>query len=90
MRPHLVGDQVLADGQRHLNGVGFVCDGDGVHLELVLAVESVGLTHRLLEHLLVALLTQDGADVDQAGLAATQRHGAALQHRQQEHAAHLH
>lgn len=87
---HLVGDEVLADGEGHLDGVGLVRDGDGVHLELVLPVQSVGLTHRLLEHLLISLLTQHGAHIHQPRLAAAQRHRAALQHGQEQHAAQLH
>lgn len=88
--PHLVGDQVLADGQRHLDGVGFVRDRDGVHLELVFAVQSVGLAHRLLKHLLVALLAQHGPDVHQPRFTAAAGHRAALQHGEEQHAAQLH
>lgn len=88
--PHLVGDQVLAHRQGHLDGVGLVRDGDGVHLELVLPVQSVGLAHRLLKHLFIALLTQHGADVDQPRFAAAASHRAALQHGEEEHAAKLH
>lgn len=70
---YLVGDEILTHGQCHLNGVGFVRDGDGVHLELVFAVDVVGLGHGVLEHLFVALLTQHGADVHDLGLAAAPR-----------------
>lgn len=77
-RRYLVGNEVLAHRQGHLDGVGLVCNRDGVHLELVLPVQSVGLAHRFLEHLLVTFLTQDGADVHQPGLAATAGHRAAL------------
>lgn len=87
---HLVGDQVLADGQGHLDGVGFVCDGDGVHLELVFPVQSVGLAHRLLKHLLVTFLTQHGPDVHQPRFTTTAGHGAALQHGEEQHATQLH
>lgn len=90
MSPHLIGDEVLTDGQSHLDGVGFVCDGDGVHLELFLAIQRVGLAHRLLEHLLVAFLTQHGADVHQTRLAAAAGHRTALQHSEEEHATELH
>lgn len=88
--PHLVGDQVLADGQGHLDGVGLVRDGDGVHLELVFAVQSVGLAHRLLKHLLVALLAQHGPDVHQPRFTTAASHRAALQHGEEEHATQLH
>ncbi|TNN38444.1 hypothetical protein EYF80_051389 [Liparis tanakae] len=52
--------------------------------------QRVGLAHRLLEHLLVALLTQHGANVHQPGLAAATGHGAALQRGEEEHAAEIH
>lgn len=67
---YLVRDEILTHGQCHLNGVGFVSDGDRVHLELVFAVDVVGLGHRVLEHLFIALLAQHGADVHDLGLAA--------------------
>lgn len=67
---YLVWDEILTHGQCHLNGVGLVRDGDRVHLKLVFAVDVVGLGHRVLEHLFVALLAQHGADVDDLGLAA--------------------
>jgi len=89
-KTHLVGDEVLADGQGHLDGVGLVRDGDSVEPELVLPIQRVGLAHRLLEHLLIALLTQHGANVHQPGLAAATGHGAALQRGEEEHAAELH
>lgn len=73
-RPHLVGDEVLTHGQRHLDGIGLVCDRDGVHLELLSAVQSIGLAHRLLEYLLIAFLAQHGADVHQPWLATAQSH----------------
>lgn len=53
---YLAGDEVLADGQCHLNSVGFVRDGDGVEFKPVSAVHHAGLVHRILKHLLVALL----------------------------------
>ena len=87
---HLVGDEVLADRQSHLDGVGFVCDRDGVHLELVFPVQVVGLRHRLLEHLLIALLTQHSADVHHPRLAAATSHRAQLQDSEQQHATELH
>lgn len=87
---HLVGDEVLADGQRHLDGVGFVCDGDGVHLELVFSIQSVGLAHCVLEHLLVAFLAQHSTDVHQPRLATAASDRAALQDGEEQHATKLH
>lgn len=87
---HLIGDEVFTDRQRHLDGVGFVRDGDGVHLELLLSVQSVGLAHCVLEHLLVALLAQHGADVHQPWLAAATGDRAALQDGEEQNATELH
>lgn len=67
---YLVGDEVLTHGQRHLNSVGFVRDGDSVEFEPVSAVHHARLVHRILKHLLVALLAQHRADVHDFCLAA--------------------
>ena len=80
---YLTGDEVLADGQSHLDGVGFVRYRDGGQLELVPAVDLVGLSHGIFEDLLVSLLTQDGPDVHDLRFAAGQRAGAREEHRQQ-------
>lgn len=87
---HLVGDEVLTDGQRHLDGVGFVRDRDGIHLELVLSIKCVSLAHGILEHLLVAFLAQNGADVDQAWLTTATSKRAALQYSKEQHTTKLH
>lgn len=76
---YLAGDEVLTDRQRHLNSVGFVCDGDCVEFKPVSAVHHAGLIHRILKHLLVALLAQHRADVHDFGLAAAQSAGAGEQ-----------
>lgn len=73
---YLVGDEVLTHGQRHLNSVGFVRDRDGVEFKPVSAVHHACLVHRILKHLLVALLAQHRADVHDFRLAATWSAGA--------------
>lgn len=80
---YLTGDEVLADGESHLDGVGFVRYGDGGQLEFVSAVDLVGLCHGIFEDLLISLLAQDGSDVHDFRLAAGPRAGAREEHRQQ-------
>lgn len=87
---HLVRDEVLADGQRHLDGVGFMSDRDGVHLELVSPVQRVGLANGVFEYLLVAFLAQHSADVHQTRFTAAASNRAALQDGQKQHAANFH
>lgn len=78
---YLAGDEVLTHGQRHLNSVGFVRHGDGVEFKPVSAVHHAGLVHRILKHLLVALLAQHRADVHDFHLAASQSAGAGEQNK---------
>lgn len=80
---YLTGDEVLADGESHLDGVGLVRYGDGGQLEFVPAVHLVGLGHSIFENLLVSLLAQDGPDVHDFRLATGPRTGAREEHRQQ-------
>lgn len=83
---YLTGDEVLADGESHLDGVGFMCYGDSGQLEFVSAVHLVGLGHGIFEDLLVPLLAQDRPDVHDFRLAAGPRAGAREEHRQQKQA----
>lgn len=59
---------------------------DGGQLELVPAVDLVGLSHGVFEDLLVPLLAQDGPDVHDLGLAAGPREGAREERGQQKEA----
>lgn len=83
---YLTGDEVLADGESHLYGVGFMRYGDCGQLEFVSAVHLVGLGHSIFEDLLVPLLAQDRPDVHDFRLAAGPRAGAREEHRQQKQA----
>lgn len=83
---YLAGDEVLTHGQRHLNGVGFVRDGDGVESEPVSAIQRAGLVHRILKHLLVAFLAQHRADIHDFHLAAAQSAGAGEQNKEHKEA----
>lgn len=87
---YLAGDEVLADGESHLNGVGFVRDRGGVELQLPGAVPLVGLVHRLAEDLLVLLGAQHRADIDDLGVTAGagERGGEEQGEQQQPHGAH--
>lgn len=80
---YLVRDEVLADGESHLDSVGFVRYGDGGQLEFISPVDLVRLGHCILKDLLVPLLTQDCSDVHYLRLAAAPRTGAREEHRQQ-------
>lgn len=80
---YLTGDEVLADRESHLNGVGFVRYGDGSQLEFIPPIDVVRLGHSIFEDLLVPFLAQDGPDVHNLRLAAGPRTGAREEHRQQ-------
>lgn len=58
--------------------------GDGGQLELIPAIDLVGLGHSVFEDLLVALLAQHRTDVHDLGLAAGPRAGAREQDGEQE------
>lgn len=72
-RTYLAGDKVFTDRQRHLDGVGFVGDGDGVQFELLPAVDLIGLGHCVLKDLFVPFLAQNRTDVDDLRFAARRR-----------------
>lgn len=82
-KSHLTGNKILTHRQRHLNRIGFVSDRDCGQLKFITSVILVGLGDRILEHLLVSLLAQNGPDVHNLGLAAAPHAGAGEQRSEQ-------
>lgn len=73
---YLVRDEVLTNGQCHLDGIWLMSDWNSVHLELIFAVYVVGLGDGVFEHLFVSLLAQDSPDVHSLRFASASRTGA--------------
>lgn len=87
---NLAGDEVLADGQSHLDGIGPVDDRGGIELDLPGAMPLVGLVDSIPEEHFMFFGAQDRPDVHDFGVTSSPGKREQEEHCQQEQAHPVH